>query len=319
MIGGSLTDVGGLLVGHWTDRDAATGCTVVLCEQPHPASVDVRGGAPGTRETDLLAPGRLVERVDAIVLAGGSAFGLGAAQGAMQWLYEHGRGFPTGVIPVPIVPAAIIFDLWLGRPAWPDAEAGYAATAAAATLFEAGSVGAGTGATIGKFAGPGAAMKSGLGTASLCLPDGLVVAALIVVNALGNVVDPSNGAVVAGARSADGFVAFARMARPGQGDPLLANSTVGVVATNAAFGKTELQRVAQMAQAGMARAIRPVFTQHDGDTLFALSTGSQPADLSLVGALAADAVAAAIVQAVRAATSLAGLPALRDLPRATSG
>ena len=189
----TLTDVGGLLVGHWTDPESITGCTVVLCEEPHPASVDVRGGAPGTRETDLLAPGRLVERVDAIVLSGGSAFGLAAAQGTVQWLYEHGRGFPTGVVPVPIVPAAIIFDLWLGRPEWPGPEAGYAATAAASPLFETGCVGAGTGATIGKFAGLAAAMKSGIGTASLTTVDGLVVAALMVVNALGSVVDPSTG------------------------------------------------------------------------------------------------------------------------------
>jgi L-aminopeptidase/D-esterase-like protein len=317
-VSGRLTDVGGLLVGHWTDAESATGCTVVLCEQAHPASVSVAGGAPGTRETDALAPGRLVECVDAVVLSGGSAFGLGAAQGTMQWLYEHGRGFAVAGIHVPIVPAAIIFDLLLGRPTWPTPEAGYAATAVAAAAFETGSVGAGTGATVGKCAPPAMPMKSGLGTASIALPDGLAVGALMVVNALGNVIDPNSGAIVAGAHTPRGFVPFGAGLVPAAGDAAPFNTTIGVVATNAAFDKTALQRVAQMAQAGMARAIRPAFTQHDGDTLFALSTGSHQTDLSLVGALAAEVVAAAIIDAVHAATAVAGLPALRDVRWATA-
>lgn len=313
---GGLTDAGGLRVGHWTDRENVTGCTVIVCDEACPASVEVRGGAPGTRETDLLAPGRLVERVDAIVLAGGSAFGLAAAQGAMHWLHEHHRGFAVAHLRVPIVPAAVIFDLLLGRPTWPGPDAGYAAAAAAASTFETGSVGAGTGASVGKFAPPASAMKSGLGTTAIALPDGLVVAALMVVNALGNVVDPNTGATVAGAHTSQGFVPFAAGLAHGRDGEAVCNTTIGVVATNAALGKTELNRVAQMAQAGMARAIRPVFTQHDGDTLFALSTGSLQADLSMVGTLAAEVVAGAIVDAVRAATSLAGLPALRDIARA---
>ena len=187
---GSLTDIAGLSVGHWSDFDALTGCTVVLCERPFTASVEVRGGAPGTRETDLLAPGRLVERIDAILLAGGSAFGLAAADGVVRWLHERGRGHPTAVMPVPIVPAAIIYDLNVGAPSWPNGDAGYAAVAAAGVAFERGCVGAGVGATVGKFAPGGTPMKSGLGTASLHGPSGLRVGALAVVNALGNVVDP---------------------------------------------------------------------------------------------------------------------------------
>lgn len=316
-IRGRLTDVVGLLVGHWSDTENVTGCTVVLCQEPCTVSVDVRGGAPGTRETDLLAPGRLVEKADAIVLSGGSAFGLAAADGVMRWLHERGRGYPTAAMPVPIVPAAIIYDLAIGCPTWPGPEAGYQAAASAAVDFEAGSVGAGTGATVGKFVSLAAATKSGIGTASVMLPSGLVVSALVVVNALGNIVNWETGEILAGARvEGGGFQDFS--VSIGVGHPWakpLENTTIGVVATNAKADKASLQRVAQMAHDGLARAIRPVHTQFDGDTLFSLSTGVLEADLSLVGALAADVVAAAVMQAVLAATSLGGLPALRDLGR----
>lgn len=324
-IEGSLTDAGGLLVGHWTDLENVTGCTVVLCRTPCLASGEVRGGAPGTRETDLLAPGRLVERVDAVVLSGGSAFGLAAADGVMQWLREHGRGYPTAALPVPIVPAAILYDLAVGNPVWPDAAAGWAAAAAAAEQFETGSVGAGTGATVGKFTGLDRATKGGIGTAAVYGRGGLVVSALAGVNALGNVVDPTTGAVIAGARGDDGFVDFAALyggaGRAGAGaapTPTAAgpleHTAIAVVATNAGLGRTELHRVAQVAQDGLARAIRPVHTQHDGDAVFTLSTGDVPADLVLVGEMAAEALAGAVVQAVLAATSLGGIPARRDLP-----
>jgi len=302
---GSLTDVAGILVGHWTDSEALTGCTVVMCERPFVASCDVRGGAPGTRETDLLLPGRLVERADAIVLAGGSAFGLAAADGVMQYLREQGRGHPTASLPVPIVPAAIIYDLDLGRPAWPTAASGHEAAAAARREFGCGCVGAGTGATVGKMLGPGGALKSGLGTASLTGPGGLVVGALAVVNSLGNVVDPDSGATIAGARPP-----------AGGGSPSVGNTLLAVVATNAQLDRAQTWRLAQTAHDGMALAVRPVHTLYDGDTVFTLATGEVMADPVLTAALAVKALAAAIVHAVQSATGAGGLPAARDLARA---
>jgi L-aminopeptidase/D-esterase-like protein len=283
------------------------------------AAVDVRGGAPGTRETDLLAPGRLVERVDAILLAGGSAFGLAAADGVVRWLFERGRGHPTAVLPVPIVPAAIIFDLDLGRAAWPGPEEGYAACEAARGDFARGCVGAGTGASVGKFLGSERATKSGLGSDAIAGPNGLVVAALVVVNALGNVHDPLGGRVLAGVRGDAGYIEYATaIGGPRPEVRPLEHTTIGVVATNARLERSALQRVAQMAHNGLARAIRPVHTLFDGDALFALASGEVDADQSLVGTLAADAVAAAVVDAVLAATSLAGLPAARDVAWAVS-
>lgn len=300
---GSLTDVTGITVGHWTDGEALTGCTVVMCEQPFVASGDVRGGAPGTRETDLLAPGRLVERVDAIVLAGGSAFGLAAADGVMQYLREKGRGHPTAAMPVPIVPAAIIYDLDIGRPEWPTAESGYRAAAAAERNFACGCVGAGTGATVGKMLGPAQATKSGLGTASVQGPGGLVVGALAVVNSLGNVHDPDTGAMIAGARPPAEDAA----------DPGVGNTLVAVVATNAALDRAQAWRLAQTAHDGMALAVRPAHTLYDGDTVFSLATGEVPANPVIVAVLSVQALASAIVHAVRSATSAGGLPAASDL------
>jgi L-aminopeptidase/D-esterase-like protein len=319
---GSLADVVGVRVGHFTDTRRPTGCTVVVADAGVVCGVDVRGGAPGTRETDLLDPVNTVDVVHAIVLTGGSAFGLDAASGVMRYLEEKGIGFPVGVGRVPIVPAAVLFDLGIGD--WkirPDARAGYAAASgAAAGPVAEGSVGAGAGATVGKLFGPGAAMKGGLGTASVRRSDGVVVAALVAVNALGDVVNPDTGQTLAGARTADGksmrgamsaLLAGATPGRPLSGQ----NTSIGVVATNVKLGKAEATKVAQMAHDGLGRTIRPVHTPWDGDTLFALSTGAIEAGEAalLVGALAAEAVARAVVRAVLTATGLPGIPAAADL------
>jgi len=322
--GGGLTAVAGLKVGHHTLAARPTGCTVVLAEGGAVAGVDVRGSAPGTRETDLLNPLNLVDRVHAVVLAGGSAFGLDAASGVMRYLEERKIGFATAYGAVPIVPAAILFDLGVGDPkVRPGADCGYAAAAAAAGgPVEEGGVGAGAGATIGKMLGMDRAMKGGIGSAAIALPDGLVVAALVAVNAYGDVIDPSSGRVVAGVRTADGKgLADARvLLRTGalQKRPIGENSTIGVVATNAKLTKTQATKVAQMAHDGLARSIAPVHSLSDGDALFALATGTLDgeADVSRVGALAAEAVADAVLRAVRAAKGLPGLPAARDLPAA---
>ncbi len=316
-----LTAIAGLKVGHHTLAARPTGCTVVLAEGGAVAGVDVRGAAPGTRETDLLNPLNLVDTVHAIVLAGGSAFGLDAASGVMRYLEERRIGFSTAYGVVPIVPAAILFDLGVGDPTIrPGADCGYAAAvSASAGPVAEGNVGAGAGATIGKMMGMDRAMKGGVGTASIALPDGLVVAALVAVNAYGDVIDPATGRVVAGVRTADGTrLADARvLLRTGaaQKKALGENSTIGIVATNARLTKTQAAKVAQMAHDGLARSITPVHSLSDGDTLFALATGTLAgdADVSRVGALAAEAVADAVLRAVRAAQGLPGFPAARDL------
>jgi L-aminopeptidase/D-esterase-like protein len=317
-----LTAVDGIKVGHDTLTQRPTGCTVVLVERGAVAGVDVRGSAPGTRETDLLNPINTVEQVHAIVLSGGSAFGLDAASGVMRYLEERGIGFDTGVARVPIVPAAVLFDLGVGNDpkVRPTAESGYRAAASATSGPVAeGNVGAGAGATVGKLAGRDRAMKGGIGTASLTLPDGLIVAALVAVNAAGDVIDPATGKVIAGVRTPDGRgLADVRLllrsglvtaGRPGE------NTTIGVVATNARLTKAQATKVAQMAHDGLARAISPVHTPIDGDTIFALATGArgEPADVLTIGALGADAMAEAVVRAVRAATGIPGFPAARDL------
>jgi L-aminopeptidase/D-esterase-like protein len=317
---GTLTDVPGIRVGHATDLAGLTGCTVVLCEKGAVGGVDQRGGAPGTRETDLLRPTHLVQEAHAVLLAGGSAFGLAAAEGVVRYLEERGAGFEARVARVPIVPAAILFDLDLGdSQARPDAAMGYAACQAAndGPVAE-GNVGAGTGASLGKVLGPGRAMKSGLGSAAIALGGGLVVGALVAVNPFGDVVDPQSGRILAGARKlrSDELADTLAVMKSLVGKMILrfASSTlIGVVATNARLTKEGANKVAQMAQAGVARAVRPAHTMFDGDTLFALSTGRRRADVNLVGAYAAEAVAQAVVRAVKAAEGAGGLPAWRDL------
>jgi L-aminopeptidase/D-esterase-like protein len=318
-----LTAVQGITVGHVTLAERPTGCTVILATPGAVAGVDVRGSAPGTRETDLLEPTNLVSSVNAIVFAGGSAFGLDAASGVMRFLDERKIGFPTAAGPVPIVPSAIIFDLFVGgKPSVrPQADCGYAAALAANDGPVAqGSIGAGAGASLGKLLGAERAMKGGVGSASLSLPGGLVVAALVVVNAFGDIIDPSSGAVVAGVRTPDGLTLAdaRRLVRSGAAmKPRIGeNTTLAVVATNARLTKTEATKVARMAHDGMARTIWPSHTMYDGDTVFALATGTMAgsADVTTIGALAADAVAEAILRAVRAATGVPGLPAARDLP-----
>ncbi len=321
-----LTAVDGVKVGHCTRAERPTGCTVVLVEAGAVAGVDVRGGAPGTRETDLLDPIDLVQQVNAIVLAGGSAFGLDTASGVVRWLDEHGYGYDAGSgIRVPIVPAAVLIDLHVGGnpKIRPTADCGYrAAQAASGGPVEEGNVGAGAGATVGKLAGLDRAMKGGLGSAAIALPNGLVVAALVAVNALGDVIDPATGRVLAGVRTPDGTaLADARvLLRRGEVSPAHAgwNTTIGVVATNARLTKDQATKVAQMAHDGYARAISVAHTMVDGDTVFALATGTLAADVntSLVGALGAEAMANAIVRAARAATGVPGYPAARDLSRA---
>lgn len=316
---GHLADIAGLRVGHFTDSRRPTGCTVLLCEQGAVAGVDVRGAAPGTRETDLLRPENTVQQVHAILLSGGSAFGLDAASGVMRWLRERGHGLQVGAACVPIVPAAVLFDLWLGDPAiTPDAAAGYAACEAASTTARMGSVGAGAGASVGKLFGPQRAMKGGIGTASLKL-EGITIAALVAVNAVGDVIDPARAQIIAGARGSDGRLLDSMAAlRAGRSPARLlsgANTTIGVVATDAQLDKAQVTKLAQMSHDGLARSINPVHTPSDGDVMFALATGGagRGADLSWLGALAAEVTALAVLDAVRSATGLPGLPAASEL------
>jgi L-aminopeptidase/D-esterase-like protein len=316
-----ITDVPGVKVGHFTRTERLTGCTVILTEAGAIAGVDVRGSAPGTIETDLLNPVNLVEQVHAIFLSGGSAFGLDVATGVRKFLYEKKIGFRTRAANVPIVPGAILYDLNVGgKPEiWPTADCGYrAAQSASDGVVAEGNVGAGAGATVGKSAGAGGAMKGGLGTASLALSDGLIVGAIVAVNAVGDVIDPATGRVIAGVRTPDGKgLADARKILRG-GRPLTAqpgqNTTIGVVATNAKLTKTQATKVAQMAHDGVARSIYPAHTMGDGDTMFAIATGTAAdGDVSRIGALAAEMMAEAIVRAVRQATSIPDYPAARDL------
>jgi L-aminopeptidase/D-esterase-like protein len=319
--GKGLTEVDGLRVGHFTLQERPTGCTVVLVDGAGATgSVAQRGGAPGTRETDLLAPGNLVDSVNAVVLSGGSAFGLDAAQGVVRYLEERGVGYKTNAGVVPIVPAAILFDLGFGGDPKirPTADCGSRAAAAATDAAVAeGNVGAGAGATVGKMGKM--PMKAGVGSTAIRLPNGLVVGAIVAVNAVGDIVDPESGRVVAGTRNPDGTLADVRrllrsgalVERPRGAE----NTTIAVVATNARLTKEQAQRVALMADDGLARAIVPSHTMGDGDTVFALATGRWAGDVnvSLVGALAADVLAEAIVRAAVQATGLGGLPAARDL------
>ena len=330
-----LTRVPGIEVGHHELPGLPTGCTAILAREGAVAAVDVRGSAPGTRETDLLDPVHSIQEAHAVVLSGGSAFGLAAADGTVRFLEEAGIGFPVGPHRVPIVPAAILFDLGVaGGEVRPGSDCGYAAAASANPGPVArGNAGAGAGATVGKLRGMARAMKAGIGSASLAFDDGLIVAALIAVNAVGDVVDPSTGEVVAGVRGEDGRLADARLVlleapprgggqSPGgdpdadgdRGPPLGAATTIGVIATNAPLTQAEATKVAQMAHDGLARTIYPVHTPADGDTLFVLAPGGGPAvRLGRVGALAAVAAERAVLDAVRSAESLPGLPAAADL------
>jgi L-aminopeptidase/D-esterase-like protein len=315
---GAITDVPGISVGHWTDADAITGCTVVLPDRAAVAGVDVRGAAPGTRETDLLRPGNLVQRVHGIVLAGGSAFGLDAASGVVRYLRERGVGFAFGAGVIPIVPGAILFDLNIGRAdVWPDADAGYAAAANAEASCMEGSVGAGTGATVGKVLGPARAMKGGIGTASERTEGGLIAGALAAVNASGDVLEPRTGRMLAGARRDDGsFEEMTEALRKGtfwRPEVPLADTVLVVVATNADLTKEQANRLATVCHDGIARAVRPAHTQGDGDIVFTLATGDYALaayDDRIVEALATRAVERAIVRGVMCATSLGGIPAI---------
>ena len=346
---GSITDIAGLSVGHFTDTRRPTGCTVLLCEHGATAGVDVRGAAPGTRETDLLDPRNVIEQVHAVLLTGGSAFGLAAADGVMRWLEERGHGQPIGpptpaalpgqppptpaALPgqpppaagsgrqplrIPIVPAAVLFDLWVGDPSIrPDAAAGHAACELASTQPPAqGSVGAGAGATVGKLFGVQRSMKGGIGTASIKV-GAITVGALVAVNAIGDVVDPASGRVIAGALgmggldSAEGRTPINSLSAICSGqipEHLMAGmaTTIGIVATDARLTKAQASKLAAMAHDGLARSINPAHTLHDGDTLFALATGGSghAGHMTVLGTMAAEVTARAVLNAVRAAQGL---------------
>lgn len=310
----TLTAVPGFRVGHQTHVDAVTGCTVILCPDGTVGGVDVRGGAPGTRETDLLRPTSLVETVNAIVLSGGSAFGLATADGVVQWLEEKGIGYPSGTgFTVPIVSGAILMDLPIGEPYHPDAAMGRAACENASDApIEQGSVGAGTGCRVGMMMGNDMATKSGIGSACIDIGDGLKVAALVAVNALGDVLDET-GQIMAGMRSPTGDPKYADtlefMKSFSQAtSPPTSNTVIGAIATNAQLSKAHVNKVAQMAHNGIARAVRPAHTMYDGDVIFALASGQIAANVNVIGAYGAEAMAAAIRSAVRQAQPLGGVP-----------
>jgi L-aminopeptidase/D-esterase-like protein len=321
LMGGAITDVPGIKVGHFTETRRPTGCTVLLAEEGAVAGVDVRGAAPGTRETDLLDPSNLVERVHAVVLSGGSAYGLAAADGVMRFLEEAGIGFPAGPGIVPIVASAVLFDLTYGdHRIRPDAEAGYRAAQAAGTTPPAeGSVGAGTGATVGKMFGPDRAMKGGIGTASATV-GGITLGAIVAVNAVGDVIDPSTGRVLAGARdAADGRQrigladAVMRGEMPAHLQPGTA-TTIGAIATDAVLTKAEARKLAQLAHDGLARTIDPIHTMWDGDTIFCLGTGKSglKGNMMVLGIMAARVMAAAVLSGVAAARAIVaeGVPSI---------
>lgn len=316
---GWITDVDGIKVGHLTDSRRPTGCTVVFHENGLIGGVDVRGAAPATRETDALSPLNVVDKIQGIVLSGGSAFGLDTATGVMRWMEEHGKGFPFGGSFVPVVPAAAVFDLSVGdAKIRPDADAGYKACHAAKSgAVEEGTIGAGAGCTVGK-AGGGKPMKGGIGTSSIKLPNGLVIGAIVAVNCAGDVIDPKTGKIVAAGRTPDGkgfvsaidaYKSGRGLVRPGE------NSTIGIVATNAALSKSEMTKIAQMAHDGLARCINPIHTMVDGDTIFAISTATSTvrANLSAIGALAAEAISDAVLRGVMKAKSVPGFPSYQEI------
>ncbi len=326
----AITDVPGIQVGHAQDEKALTGCTVVICENGAVGGVDQRGGAPGTRETDAMHPMHLVTEVHAVVLAGGSAFGLDAATGAVRYLEERGVGFDVRVARVPIVPAAILFDLGIGgSDVRPDADMGYQACLnASPNPPREGNIGAGTGATVGKILGMAGAMKSGIGTASMEIGSGVIVGAIAAVNVFGDVIDPQTNQIVAGARVvqkgpvkvgkgpyfADTLsVMESLIGRTLLGFSSRENTAIGIVATNARLNKEQINKVAQMAQDGLARTVRPAHTMLDGDTIFALATGDKKADVNIVGAFGAEVFAQAVLRGVYAAEPAAGLPCAAEV------
>jgi len=311
-----LTDIAGVRVGHASDFEALTGCTVVLCEAGAVAGVDVRGSASGTEELGALDPGHVAGQVHAVVLAGGSAFGLEAASGVRRYLERRGVGFQTGAAVVPIVPCAILYDLAIGKASVrPTREMGEAAAnAATANAVAEGGVGAGTGATVGKVFGIGQAMKGGIGSATVAISGGVLVSALVAVNAFGDVRDPSTGKILAGARVSASSREFAnsdeQVKRGARGGFGRTNTTLAVVATNAQLSKVGAKKLAEFGSLGMARTISPVNTLFDGDLVFALSCGKLQADLNALGVAAAEAVAQAIVRAVKLARTMGGVPGL---------
>jgi L-aminopeptidase/D-esterase-like protein len=318
----SITDVPGISVGHASDYTGYTGCTVILCEKGGVCGMDIRGSASGTRQVDALNVNHVVEEVHALLLCGGSSFGLDAASGVMRFLEEKKVGFDVGVVKVPIVPTAVIFDLAFGdHKARPTLETGYEACFNASSEVAEGSVGCGVGATVGKLFGLQCAMKGGVGTASVAMPDGLIVGALVVVNAFGDIIDNLTGKIIAGARKAEESLEFASTV-----DSLkrgfvkkqfgMQNTTLAVVATNGAFQKGEITKVAQIAQGGLVKTVNPVHTTFDGDLVFALSTGAVEADVNRVGILSEFVVTEAIKRAVRKADGLGKLPAARDVIKA---
>ena len=316
----AITDVPGIRVGHWTDRKGGTGCTVIVCEAAEAVAVDTRGGAPGTRETDVLAGPNIVRKAHAVVLTGGSAFGLASADGVMCWCEEQGIGFPTRQRRIPIVSAAVLYDLGIGSPlAAPDAAAGYAAAKRAkGGRVSEGNVGAGTGASVAKLLGPDRAIKGGLGTASVVGPRGLVVGAIVATNAGGLIFDPDTGELVAGPRAdGGGFVSLAETLerRTAAMEALLENTTLVCIATNASLAHHQLQRIAIHGHDGLARVIVPAHTFSDGDTVFAIGMGGIEAkddDSLLVGMLAMRAVEQALLRSIRLAASVPGFPSAAD-------
>jgi L-aminopeptidase/D-esterase-like protein len=321
----TLTAVAGLEVGHYTDLANATGCTAIVCRSGASPGVDVRGGSPGTRETDLLQPMRRVDRVHAIVLSGGSAYGLDAASGVMRYLEEQDIGVRVGSALVPIVSSAILFDLnVITDKVRPGAAEGYSAAESATTeSVPEGTTGAGTGATVGKILGPERAVKGGIGSAAMTLPDGSTVAALIAVNAVGDAVDYRTGQVVAGPRreSGPGLLSSVEVLTRGETNveasvaPPLSNTTIGVVATDATLTKEEANWLARISHDGLALAVRPCHTSRDGDTMFALATNHRhpPGDLTALGTAAVEVTAQAVLRAVLTATGLGGIPAVSEL------
>jgi L-aminopeptidase/D-esterase-like protein len=313
-----LTDIPGIRVGHVSDFGAITGCTAILCEQGAVAGVDIRGSATGTEEIATLDPGHVTDRIHGVLLAGGSAFGLEAASGVRRYLERRGVGYPTGAAKVPIVPAAILYDLGIGRAdVRPSVAMGEAAASAATTeAVVEGCVGAGTGATVGKIMGIKQAMKAGIGSYTVTLPEGILVSSLVAVNAVGDVKDPASGKIVAGARrspeSREFVDAEEQIKRGVRGGRALRNTTLAVVATNARLTKVQATKFAQMAGLGMARTIFPVNTMNDGDIVFGLSLGDRPADVNMLGVAASEAVAQAILRAVRLARTLGGVPGLES-------